>query len=58
MRDSRTSKFIKNVLGSAFLQIVTVVTGFISPRLMIDAFGSEINGITASILQFVSYIGF
>ena len=57
MRDSRTSKFIKNVLGSAFLQIVTVVTGFISPRLMIDAFGSEINGITASILQFVSYIG-
>ena len=56
-KDSRTSKFIKNVLGSAFLQIVTVVTGFISPRLMIDAFGSEINGITASILQFVSYIG-
>ncbi len=54
--DSRTLKFIKNVLGSAFLQIVTVVTGFISPRLMINAFGSEINGITASILQFVSYI--
>ena len=52
----RTNKFIKNVIGSAVLQIVTIVTGFISPKLMLGAFGSEINGITSSILQFISYI--
>ena len=54
---NRTDKFVRNVIGSAILQIVTVVTGFISPKLMLNAFGSEINGITSSIHQFISYIG-
>ena len=54
--DNRTNKFIKNIVGSAILQIVTIVTGFISPRLMLDAFGSEVNGITSSITQFISYL--
>ncbi len=53
---SRTLQFIKNVGGSAILQIVTIITGFISPRLMLTAFGSEINGITSSITQFISYL--
>ena len=53
---NRTDKFVRNVIGSAILQIVTVVTGFISPRLMLTAFGSEINGITSSIMQFISYL--
>ena len=56
MENSRTTKFFKNVGGSALLQIVTIVTGFISPILMLHAFGSEINGITMSILRFISYI--
>ncbi len=53
---NRTDKFVKNIIGSAVLQIITVVTGFISPRLMLTAFGSEINGITSSIMQFISYL--
>lgn len=53
---NRTNKFLKNVIGSIVLQVVTIVTGFISPILMLRAFGSEINGITLSILQFISYI--
>ena len=56
METNRTDKFVKNVIGSAILQLITVVTGFISPRLMLTAFGSEINGITTSITQFISYI--
>lgn len=56
MESSRTNKFLKNVVGSALLQVVTIVTGFISPILMLHAFGSEINGITMSILRFISYI--
>ncbi len=54
--NTRTTQFIKNVVGSAILQIVTIITGFISPRLMLTAFGSEINGITSSITQFISYL--
>lgn len=57
MKDnSRTNKFLKNIAGSALLQVVTIVTGFISPVLMLHAFGSEVNGITMSILRFISYI--
>jgi len=53
---TRTNKFLKNVIGSFLLQVVTIVTGFISPIWMLRAFGSEVNGITLSILQFISYI--
>lgn len=56
MDNNRTNKFLRNVIGSALLQIVTIATGFISPILMLHAFGSEINGITMSILRFISYI--
>ena len=55
-QQSRTDKFVLNVMMSAILQIVTVVTGFISPRLMLRYFGSEINGLTSSITQYISYI--
>lgn len=54
--ENRTDKFIKNIIGSAVLQVVTIITGFISPKLMLSAFGSEINGITSSITQFISYL--
>lgn len=56
MTASRTNRFIKNIVGSLVLQIVTIVTGFVSPIWMLRAFGSEVNGITLSILQFISYI--
>lgn len=53
---SRTKQFVKNTIGSAVLQIVTIVVGFISPKMMLTAFGSEINGLTSSINQFISYL--
>lgn len=53
---SRTNKFLKNVIASFILQIVTIITGFVSPIWILRAFGSEVNGITLSILQFISYI--
>ena len=56
LQSNRTSQFIKNVIGSAILQIVTIVTGFISPKIMLTAFGSEVNGIVTSISQFISYL--
>ena len=38
------------------LEIVTVVTGFILPRLFIGTFGSEVNGLVSSISSFIGYI--
>lgn len=38
------------------MQVVSLVSGFIIPRLILSRFGSDYNGITASITQFLSVI--
>lgn len=47
-----------NSLVSIIYQILTVVIGLILPRFILKAFGSEINGLQASITQFLSIINF
>lgn len=53
---SRTEKFLKNTLATGLLQIITMIAGFIIPKIMLVYFGSEINGIVTSITQFISYL--
>lgn len=45
-----------NTITSLLLQIVTVVSGFIIPRLILGAFGSDVNGLVNSIAQFLGVI--
>ena len=52
---SRTKTFLHNVAASAGLQVLTMVSGIIVPRLMLVYYGSEINGLVSSIVQFISY---
>lgn len=52
---SRTQAFLHNVAASAGLQVLTMVSGIIVPRLMLVYYGSEINGLVSSIVQFISY---
>lgn len=52
---SRTKKFIYNSVSTGMLQVVTMIVGFITPRIMLNAYGSEINGLVSSITQFISY---
>ena len=46
----------KNFITALMLQIVTMISGLILPRLIISTFGSEINGLSSSITQFLSFI--
>lgn len=46
----------KNAVTALFGQIITILYGLIIPRLIISTFGSEINGMTSSITQFLSFI--
>lgn len=46
----------KNLLSTMLLQAVTILHGLILPRLIIGAFGSEVNGLVSSITQFLSFI--
>lgn len=52
----RSKKAIINIITSLLLQIVMVICGFIVPRLIIKTFGSSVNGLVASITQFLAYI--
>ena len=52
---SRTEAFLKNSLATMIMQVITMVAGFIVPKIMIEVYGSEINGMTSSIGQFISY---
>lgn len=46
----------KNFFTALLLQIVTMISGLILPRLIISTFGSEVNGLCSSITQFLSFI--
>lgn len=52
---SRTQKFFYNSITTAFYQIILMIAGFITPRIMLVYYGSEINGLVSSINQFIVY---
>ena len=45
-----------NAITTLFLQIVTILSGFIIPKLILSTFGSNVNGLVSSLTQFLSYI--
>ena len=45
-----------NMVTALFLQVVTTISGFIIPKIILSYFGSEVNGLVSSINQFLSYI--
>ena len=53
---SRTKAFLSNTASTLVLQAVTILVGFIVPRIVITCYGSEVNGLVNSLAQFVSYI--
>ncbi len=47
-----------NTISSLLFEILTIVCGFILPRLIMEQYGSEINGLVNSITQFIGIITF
>ena len=54
----RKKRLRLNTVTSLTLQITTIVCGFILPRLILNSFGSDINGLVNSINQFLCMIAF
>lgn len=50
------NKSLINVIFTLVLQFVTIVSGFIIPKIIIYGFGSDANGLISSITQFLNYI--
>lgn len=47
---------LRNILYSIVLQIITIISGFIIPKVILSCFGSDVNGLVSSINQFLNYI--
>lgn len=54
----REKKLFYNTIASLMFQITTVICGFILPKLILNAFGSNVNGLVNSISQFLGIISF
>lgn len=54
----RKKLLAKNTMASLLSQITALVCGFILPRLFLEYFGSEVNGLVNSITQFLGVISF
>ncbi len=52
----RSRKAIFNIGSGLLLQIIVVLYGFIVPKIIIETFGSNVNGLVSSITQFLAYI--
>ncbi len=53
---NRKNILIINTISSLIYQLLAVVCGFILPRFFLQYYGSEVNGLIASITQFLSFI--
>ena len=54
----RKKKLAANTASSLIFRICTIICGFILPRLILNSYGSEINGLVNSITQFLGIISF
>ena len=50
------NKALLNIIASTSCQIVTIVAGLIVNRIFLATFGSEANGLVATITQYLNYI--
>ena len=55
---NRERKLLFNTVSSLIFQLTTITCGFILPRLILRAFGSEVNGLVTSVGQFLAVISF
>ncbi len=55
---NREKRLALNSMSSLMFQIITIICGFILPRLILSAYGSKVNGLVNSITQFIAVIGF
>lgn len=55
---NKRKKFILNTILPFVLQVITIISGLILPRLFLKTYGSAVNGLVNSISQFLHIIAF
>ena len=54
----RKRKLVLNTVTSLINQFVSIICGFILPKLFLEYYGSAVNGLVSSITQFLGFIAF
>lgn len=57
-QNGRKKRLAYNTFSSLLYQVATIICGFILPKFILTAFGSEVNGLVNSITQFLGIISF
>ncbi len=52
----RKKRLYANMLSSIVNQVVVLISGFILPRFILKEYGSEVNGLVSSIIQFLGFV--
>ncbi len=52
---TRTARFVQNTAATAAYQLTAMLLGFVTPRLMMLFYGSEVNGLIVSVTEFLTY---
>lgn len=52
---TRTKRFLQNTLATAAYQIVAMIMGFLTPRVMIAVYGDSINGVIGTVNDNILY---
>ena len=52
----RKKNVIFNICSSVLFQIISIICGFVLPRLIIESYGSNVNGAIVSITNFLKFI--
>ena len=53
---SKKNYVIRNVISTLLYQVVVIVMGLIIPRLYLENFGSEVNGLVSTVKQVFVYL--
>lgn len=59
MAENNTSKknfVVRNIVSNLLYQVVVIAMGFIIPRLYLESFGSEVNGLVSTVKQVFTYL--
>ena len=52
----RSRKALMNTMAAILYEMTAIICGFIVPKLILDTLGSQYNGLTSSITQFLGYV--
>ena len=53
-QNTRTSRFVQNTLSTAAYQLTAMLMGFVTPRLIMLYYGSQVNGLIESVTEFLT----